>query len=81
MKTIELTAAEHCKHLVAVANLALSDVIVSQLEPHRRLLFNAACNALEALAIDLRTAGDEADARWALENAMAEAEAAGKFEA
>ena len=81
MQTIDLTAAEHAKHLVGIANEALSGVIVSKLEPHRRLLFVNACNALEALAIDLRNAGDEADARWVLETAMAEAEAAGKFEA
>ncbi len=68
MRTVELTAAEHAKHLVGIANEALAGVIVSQLEPPRRLLFNAACTALEQLAESLRTAGDEADARWALAN-------------
>ena len=75
MKTIDLTASEHAKHLVAIANLALSDVIVSQLEPHRRLLFVNACNAMEALAIGLKDADDEATARWVMENAFIELDA------
>ena len=68
MRTIELTASEHCKHLVGIANEALAGVIVSQLEPNRRLLFITACTSLEALAASLKDADDEADARWAAEN-------------
>ena len=71
MKTVDQSASEHAKHLVAIANLALSDVVLSQLPPHTALLYMTATNALEQLAINLKDADEEATARWVMENATA----------